>query len=201
MAPPGRHPTLTAVDLTNQGNGANLLYHPRGTVATEVNNEINSNALPGPAATAQAPIVVVTPPNVVTTLANAAGFNSTTNGTAFAWTSTSLSGGAINTRAYTQIFGHELVEAMTDTGSGGFEVSPGSLFATTFPAVTGNQIGDYEPNLEQYRYPDGTWVQPFYSDTYGKYIVPDGNTEEFDLKLSGTASRSQAPLLRPLRTP
>lgn len=185
-----------------QVNGQPLLNNfpaviPGSSILSEVQNDVSNNREPSGSTNGNPPIYfVITPPGVSTNQVGAAGFNNAGGGYNFAWVSTSAnSNGSINTAPFTQFFGHELVESMTDPGQGGFEISAGSTFAQLFPSLVpnGSQICDYEPNIELYQYPDGLVVQPYFSQQDGDYIVPDGNSEQFDLSPVWTGASAPLP--------
>ncbi len=84
--------------------------------------------------------------------------------------------GAIDRDGFTDLFSHELVETLTN----GITINPGK----TLPmSVRGdNQISDNEPDGRRYVYRlDGNLVQAYWSVRDQAYIVPDHNTQRFNL--------------------
>jgi hypothetical protein len=99
---------------------------------------------------------------------------------------------------YTRVLSHELVEAVTDPGAD----IPHALFFPT-PAITAsggqlggfthNEIADGEPDDHSYSYrlqtaSGSTLVQPYWSQSDGAFIVPDGNSLRFFLDPQYTSS-------------
>ena len=99
-------------------------------------------------------------------------------------------GGVVNVDAFSKILSHEMAEIMTDLGGGGFRVNPGSGW--TGPTANQNQIADYEPNGYQYRESNGAMVQPVWSRATQKFIVTDGNMQNFVLNPVGYTGNAAA---------
>ncbi|MGA2498308.1 MAG: right-handed parallel beta-helix repeat-containing protein [Tepidisphaeraceae bacterium] len=154
-----------------------------------VQNEINLGALPSPNAGPHTGLyVVVTPPNINSNSASAAGFNFQSNGgIPEIWAGTSpnsASDNNPNVNTFTLILSHEIAESMSSLGLGGFEVGPGPTFPPAFGG-SGNQIGDYEPNFYSFTEPNGALVQPLWSrqfdGTNNVIIADNGTSQNFNL--------------------
>jgi hypothetical protein len=96
--------------------------------------------------------------------------------------------------SYTLTLSHEMAERMSDpTGNNnGVTVTPPNGLPTNLLGgfATG-QIGDYEPEPPGqphygYRLPGLGLVQPYWSDHYGMFVVPDGNAIEVRLNTSAS---------------
>jgi hypothetical protein len=85
----------------------------------------------------------------------------------FAWTANPKDG---NVDRITDIFSHELVEAVTDAGPGyqGYQFGSGGV----------DEIADGFPQQFGYRL-DGVYVQPYWSQSDQSYVVPDGQSQNF----------------------
>ncbi len=156
-----------------------------------VQNQIDNGTLPESDATPNpGAYVVVTPPDIVSNNSQAGGFNTTGFDTDVGflsvdrdaipeiWAGTQSYPGApgnIWMDQYTEVLSHELAEAMSDPGFGGYEVNPGPQW----PLNTANsgQIGDYEGNAYGFRETSGTLVQPYWSRQDQAWIAPDGSPQ------------------------
>ena len=108
---------------------------------------------------------------------------------------TNLNGTVVSAVSFGEDFSHEMAERMTDVENpGGVQLILPATIPTTFlnnPALpTTNpanyvQIADGEPEpagQPHYFAPlGGAFVQPFWSAAFQAFIVPDGNTEVFNL--------------------
>ena len=160
-----------------------------GDVSSVIENQIDNGPLPESDTPAHDPIyVVVTPPNVVSNVANAAGFNYDdhdydfpfdfdTMHSAWVWSGTN-GNGTVNVDQFSLVFSHEIAESMSDPGGGGAEFYPGASWTG---GGSGNQIGDYEPNSYSFREPDGALIQPEWSRADGAAVADNGTSQNFDL--------------------
>ncbi|HEY2586240.1 MAG TPA: calcium-binding protein [Tepidisphaeraceae bacterium] len=173
----------------NLGDG-----HSLGQAQTELTNLVNANNITGPGSPSDlehAPIyVIITDP---TDSSTNGGYN--TSGSVASKNVNIFSAGTdSNFDNFPDTFSHESAERLSDIEGGGVELdlpnnpnlptnsigSPGSLV----------QVGDGEAEPggqahETYRIGGPTslaMVQPFYSNSFGAYIAPDGNSERFDLQ-------------------
>jgi hypothetical protein len=172
------------------------------TLREVVTNLIDHGNLPEPDAGSMPIYVVVTPPNISSVTAAAAGWHTwgrtgslfDADSAPLAWVGTSPPGLDISFQAFldgfTATFGHEVAEAMTDpnrSGSSGTTVVPGAPFVRQFPRQAENEIADNEPALRYFYRLGGALVTAYWSPTphidlpQGAYVVPDGNQAEFDL--------------------
>jgi hypothetical protein len=156
----------------------------------------NHNAAPGLNDFQHAPIYVV-----VSDPASSAQFNGGWNATGtyqqripflnvpenihMVWIGTSSQGTGVWTDAFTLTLSHELAETISDPDSNGIRINPSPTLPPSLNGPNENQIGDYEPEQGggiHYGYRlKGAWVQPYWSQADGAYIVPDGNSEKFFL--------------------
>jgi hypothetical protein len=91
----------------------------------------------------------------------------------------------------THLLSHELVETLSDpTGSANI-TAPKNLPTSLIPTdskgnlLTRGQIGDYEPDSTTTKYGyrlNGDWVAAYWSKNDQAFIVPDGNTQTFNLQ-------------------
>jgi hypothetical protein len=84
---------------------------------------------------------------------------------------------------FSQTFGHELVEAVTDPYIRTQDANRfyhGADFQTD---ETYDEVGDFEPNGGRYTYRlgNGTLVQAYWSQNDQKFVVPDGTAQTFTL--------------------
>jgi hypothetical protein len=89
---------------------------------------------------------------------------------------------------FSQTFGHELVESMTDPyirTQAANQFHPGASFLPSFPTIndTLDEIADFEPNGGRYTYRvgNGTLVQAYWSQKDQQFVVPDGTEQTFTL--------------------
>jgi hypothetical protein len=88
--------------------------------------------------------------------------------------------------SFSQTFGHELVEAMTDPYIRTQDANrffPGAGAAFLANGETYDEVADFEPNNGRYTYRlgNGTLVQAYWSQKYQQFVVPDGTTQTFTL--------------------
>jgi len=171
----------------NLGDG-----HSLGEAQTELTSMVTAGNIPGPGSPSDlehAPIyVIIVDP---TDSANNGGFN--TSGTVSGQNVNIFSAGTDNNfQNFPDTFAHETAERLSDIQGGGAELDlPNN---PNLPSSVGTpkqlvQIGDGEAEPggqahETYRIGGPTslaMVQPFYSNSFGAYIAPDGNSEQFDL--------------------
>lgn len=158
-------------------------------ISSVIENQIDNGPLPEGDGPAHDPIyVVVTPPNVKSDIANAAGFNyddhdydfpidfDTMHG-CWVWSGTN-GDGTVNVDQFSWTFSHEIAESMSDPGGGGAEFYPGASWTG---GGSGNQIGDYEPNAYSFREPDGAQIQPMWSRANSAAVADNGTSQNFDL--------------------
>src|SRR5262249_41096505 len=97
------------------------------------------------------------------------------------WMGTTLgSNGHILKDPFTMTFSHEIAETISNPGTYGVTVNPGSKM----PFSMGNQISDNEPELGNIHYGyriGGNLVQAYWSVHDQAYIVPDGTAQQFFL--------------------
>jgi len=160
-----------------------------GNISSVIENQIDNGPLPEGDGPANEPIyVVVTPPNVNSSVANAAGFNYNdhdydfpldfdTMHSCWVWSGTN-GDNTVNVDQFSLVFSHEIAESMSDTGGGGAEFYPGASWTG---GGSGNQIGDYEPNSYSFREPDGALIQPEWSRVDNAAVADNGTTQNFDL--------------------
>jgi hypothetical protein len=88
---------------------------------------------------------------------------------------------------FSQTFGHELVEALTDPYIRSQPANlyhPGASFLASFGSSdTIDEIADFEPNGGRYTYRlgNGTLVQAYWSQKDQQFVVPDGTAQTFTL--------------------
>ncbi len=100
------------------------------------------------------------------------------------WMSTSSgSDGHVKKDQWTDQFGHELVETLSDPDSNGITISPPANLPQSLRASDTNlQIGDDEPDNMAYTWTlDGNVVQAYWSARNDAFIVPDHNTQTLTL--------------------
>ena len=163
----------------------------------EVQNVINNKSSGIPAPSSNWPIyVVVTAPTY--TLPNYLGYNQNSTSRTDIWVSTKepASGAGAAADNFSQVFSHEVAEADSDpvqnpgltiTTSLGVELAPGP----NVPQGVQNpaQVADNEGQFHLYRpVPGGPIYNSYWSQSAGKFVVPDGNSEIFDV--SGERSPS-----------
>lgn len=153
-------------------------------------DQIDKGALPAPGTTdpRSGPIyVVVTPPDA--TNFNG-GFNDigsykladgSTRALHMVWLGTSnLSGKGVDRDDFTRIFSHETAEAIAN-----FSTARQAGLPPALNNPNARQIADFEPEAvgqPSYGYRLGKdLVQPYWSDRDQAFVVPDGNTETFEL--------------------
>jgi hypothetical protein len=143
----------------------------------QISHEMLLGAVPTPNAYAPTVVLyaVITPPTtscVDDQGKGAAGFNEHfSSGQSFVWLSDQSAG------QFSQTVGHELAEVMTDPNQGnGINVASG----VNFPQPGIGQICDFEAGNYVFLL-DGVWVQSFWSAADKAYIIPDGNSLQFEL--------------------
>jgi hypothetical protein len=156
--------------------------------------------------------VVVTPPNINSNVANAAGNNTVEADTDVgflsidsddigeAWVSAGNNGGPAGTGPvqidqFSLYFSHEVGELMSDWDGEGYEVNYPAGAPNNPNGSTTGQIGDYEGNSYAFRLSNGVDVQPLWSraDFYpgvdapgqGAWAVYDGTNQKFFLDSTG----------------
>jgi hypothetical protein len=99
------------------------------------------------------------------------------------WMSTSTgSDGHVKKDQWTDQFGHELVETLSDPDSNGVTITPPANLPQSLQASGPLQIGDDEPDNMAYTWTlDGNVVQAYWSARNDAFIVPDGNTQTLTL--------------------
>jgi hypothetical protein len=183
---------LDPVSAQDGSNPADLGFDG-SNIDDVIQNQIDHGPLPESDTPARTPIyVVVTPPGIQSSDGrNVVGFNGLGHDLdvtaidvdfddipeVWSWTGNN-SDGTININQFSLTFSHEVAEIMSDLGGGGFEVNPGPQWTG---GGTGNQIGDYEGNSYFWRQPNGTMVQPYWSNSDSRWLVPDGNSQAFYL--------------------
>jgi hypothetical protein len=95
------------------------------------------------------------------------------------WMSTSTgSDGHVKKDQWTDQFGHELVETLSDPDSNGITITPPANLPQALRASGNLQIGDDEPDNMAYTWTlDGNVVQAYWSAKNSAFIVPDHNTQ------------------------
>jgi hypothetical protein len=181
----------TTTESINNSTVSSTTPFSMGDLLGFVNRLISERTLPSIGATAQTPIYVVfTDGHEPTSVVNAAGFNTDSGSEHAIWVDASLSEGKLSSLdPVTRTLSHELAEAISDP-AGGIQVNAGASLPTYLLPVdaSGNptrvgQIGDFEPDGYRYtwRYSSGYLVQPYWSRQDNAFIVPDSNTQDFDL--------------------
>jgi hypothetical protein len=148
-----------------------------GDILSYVQNEINNNPnlVPPTAGGQQAPIYfIVNDPQDSAPGPGVSGYNVSDGVTHGAYVGASFgNNGQLNEDGFTQVFSHELAEAMAPAVH---VTDPGNLNA-------GYQIADNEPeNAFGYTYRlNGVLVQAYWSQQDNAFVVPDGNQQTFTL--------------------
>jgi hypothetical protein len=95
------------------------------------------------------------------------------------WMSTSMgTDGHVIKNQWTDQFGHELVETLSDPDSNGITITPPDALPNSLRATGNLQIGDDEPDNMRYTWSlDGNVVQAYWSARNHEFIVPDHNTQ------------------------
>ncbi|HZV03940.1 MAG TPA: hypothetical protein VE999_02520 [Gemmataceae bacterium] len=156
-------------------------------IENKVQNAIDNLGLPESDDGPNWPIyLVLTPPGYASNKA-ASGFHGMTHDSdigdyddiPYGWVGWSApkNGEATLVDGYTSTLSHEVAETMTDT-------DPGNNPRIIINNDPTQEIGDGEPGGHTYGYrePNGAWVQPYWSQQDGTFIVPDGNLSMFYLK-------------------
>jgi hypothetical protein len=95
------------------------------------------------------------------------------------WMSTSTGGdGHVKKDQWTDQFGHELVETLSDPDGNGITITPPANLPGALRATGNLQIGDDEPDNMAYTWSlDGNVVQAYWSAMHNAFIVPDHNAQ------------------------
>lgn len=162
---------------------------PSSDIANEAKSAANAAALP-PSGFPYPPLyVVITPPGVSTSDGpGIVAFNGVSGSYPYAWVSVAQGSLATMTQQFALDLGDEIIASMTDPDNGGYQVSPPSAFAQAQPGLVGNQVINNEGEFYAYQYqsndfagPLSVWAQPYWSNDYQAYIIPDGNSVYFNL--------------------
>jgi hypothetical protein len=179
----GAKPETTPYNI----NGTSSLANPPFSISqlrSFVQLQINDQVIAAPGKQPAIYVVVTSPGAVTSDESGSAGYNVPSTGLHVIWASTALNGsGRINIDNTTRTFSHEIVETISDPDPSGVTVVlPSGLPASLVPTGT-LQIGDGEPDGYRYTYRlNGVLVQPYWSESDRLFIVPDGNSERFQVQ-------------------
>jgi hypothetical protein len=198
----------TVFDYSNPSNG----NFGAGDINDVVQNQIDNGPLPESDAfngnDHSKIYVVVTPPNVVSSIPNGAGFNHVDTDTDFhgsvdvddigecwVWSGSNPTNSTdptnpantVNLDQFSLTFSHEVAEIMSDFDGEGYKVNP----PPGAPPGSGNQIGDYEGNGYAFRLSNGVDVQPLWSRADNAWAVDDGTSQTFYLDATGNWAGNQ----------
>jgi hypothetical protein len=124
----------------------------------------------------------------------------------FGWVGTGAGSRQDQIDHFSQTFGHELVESMTDpyiaTNAANL-FHPGASFLPSFPTSndTLDEVADFEPDGGRYTYrlASGTLVQAYWSQQHQQFVVPDGTGQAFILTPNWSTLPNQPPGMPPAK--
>jgi hypothetical protein len=124
----------------------------------------------------------------------------------FGWVGTGAGSRQDQIDHFSQTFGHELVESMTDpyiASNAANLFHPGASFLPSFPTSndTLDEVADFEPDGGRYTYrlASGTLVQAYWSQREQQFVVPDGTGQAFTLAPNWSTLPNQPPGMPPAK--